>query len=151
MVREIRYRAWLKQEKKMGFVRELTFNKEKGLYHATIDDDKGVCIFYGFIEDIELMQFTGLKDVGGVEIYEGDILTVLDFFKDQVDCGAYTEHPENHLSEVVYSEEAGGFGVEMKESMEWYDKGFHSLWEVSTLDEEIKIIGNKFTDPELLK
>jgi hypothetical protein len=39
----------------------------------------------------------------------------------------------------------------MKESMEWYDKGFHSLWEVSTLDEEIKIIGNKFTDPELLK
>lgn len=64
-MRPIKYRAWHKQEKKMFRVRSLEWdllgqklNRVDGWYHGLM----------------VLMQFTGLKDRDGVEIYEGDII-----------------------------------------------------------------------------
>lgn len=63
MSREIKFRAWDKDDKQMHY------GLEVGYLHS---DNQGSIIP---IEEMQLMQYTGLKDKEGKEIYEGDIVT----------------------------------------------------------------------------
>lgn len=57
MSREIKFRAW--QDNKMVF--------------SPLSSNYGLTRFFGFLyEDAPIMQYTGLKDKNGKEIYEGD-------------------------------------------------------------------------------
>ena len=114
-MREIKFRAWVKSEK--CFIQHQEVIERS---HLQFNDD------LGGHNDI-VMQYTGLKDKNGREIFEGDIIL-------------FKYHKEDIKAEVVFK--MGTFCISLKE-------GSYPLCEY--IHQELEIIGNKFENPELLK
>lgn len=83
-------------------------------------------------EPCYLMQYTGLKDVHGKEIYEGDVVNTI--YDGELFTGV-----------VVYDESELGFKA--TNGKENYGSNFQYL----PCCEEVEIIGNIYENPELLK
>jgi uncharacterized phage protein (TIGR01671 family) len=144
MNKEIKFRAWDEEimyyegdhyHESGCYCKFIGVSKGKPIVEETCEDDSN----YGKItvmEGLVLMQFTGLKDKKGKEIYEGDIL-------------------------LFHSKKWDGFTSEIREEVIWDNEGgcympFNSYLDetgCSMVDEKrgYEVIGNIYETPELLK
>ena len=126
-MREIKFRAWIKELNEIREVEYINFwkkmisfpNKFCKEYYLNADFD-----------EIELMQYTGLKDKNNKEIYEGDIVKLR----------------ANHgIGVIKYYDEWGAFVVEYIKPRPLAVLGMNYY------KEDIEILGNIYENSELLK
>ena len=133
MSREIKYRAWLKEEKKMVNVETIDFS-EKSIQHLEKNEIIDAYLLRTtFLEDIDLMQYTGLKDKNGKEIYEGDILKYNFPYDGRL----------KHISLVKFVETEASFGIK-----DIYGNEI-PLYRI-TANNYFEVVGNIYENPELL-
>ncbi|MDD5007300.1 MAG: YopX family protein [Syntrophorhabdaceae bacterium] len=131
-MREIKFRAWDREQYEMS-------------YSDPLDDLECASSWFNSLEDrdirasgnIELMQYTGLKDKNGKEIYEGDI------------------GHGNRLVSFIIVPILGGLSVL---NIRFFGQEHNELIALPTNDaqtaawlHESEVIGNIYENPELLK
>lgn len=74
-MREIKFRAWDRLEKKMVYIDPLRLNSWDGqIDSGWYEDENGSHALWQEFNEGRVMQYTGLKDRDGNEIYEGDYM-----------------------------------------------------------------------------
>ena len=127
-MRPIKFRAWDKYKKWIVYDFQ---NTHDGLWSERnsdeINDYYNYSIFHDFTdeENFKLMQYTGLKDKNGVEVYEGDIVS---YFR---------------KSNSVIEWKDGGFII--KRILD----GEYEL--IQSRIAEIEVLGNVYENPGLLE
>lgn len=121
MSRTIKFRAWSVKGKRM-----YTAGFQVSPFNGVALSLRGEGTAEGWYrnDDLLLMQFTGLTDRHGKEVYEGDVVR-------KTSCGDYGK-----VGVVVY--EKAGFQI---------GEG----WDGLSLDAEIEVLGNLYEHPELVR
>lgn len=132
-MRDLQFRAYIKDIKKIVDVYDIDFLQET-ISFMNPCDTKYTCKKFN---EIEFMQYTGLTDKNGTEIFEGDIVRINGWWDVSGPAGY-----EKNMTVVKYDNEVCGFTPMCN-----YDTDcgvFHSA-------EECEVIGNVFDNPELLE
>ena len=133
-MREIKFRAWSGEKMILSSLYDMVFN-----------DD--ACCFWDYKkrELMPVMQYTGLKDKNGKEIYEGDILRV------ELECrnpGYIGNRPATKRIKIKMVYKDGAFLFENlrqgRGHMNWRWKRLRN-----DLLTELEVIGNIWEKPEL--
>ena len=141
-MREIKFRIWDKEQKKMlkpqweddddrgiegkAKIRISTDNKIYFTLTGYVDDDG-----WPYEVDCDIMQYTGLKDKNGTEIYEGDIVNCIEY-----KC----------YGKIEWNEEEAGFYF-----YTLFEDGGYQEERLYDYVEELWVIGNIYENPELLE
>jgi len=135
-MREIKFRAWLNDKARMIDVYQIDLKQHEVQELIISKVRKGH--EWEWHADFNLMQFTGLLDKSGKEIYEGDILVFhLDFYTDAGDIGGREHIVENKYVQVKWEQE----------SCSWILSNFGGRL---MQDTNYEIAGNIYENPELL-
>ncbi|EGQ0541183.1 hypothetical protein I2A86_001913 [Staphylococcus aureus] len=122
----LKFKAWDKDKKVMSIIDEIDFNSGYIL----------ISTGYKSFDEVKLLQYTGLKDKNNTEIYEGDIVE----FKYPHD------KTFKEIGIITFSAEKACFVIKMIR---------HTIQEFElyrgVANSYLKVIGNKFENPELLE
>lgn len=146
-MREIKFRAWSKTKRKMACV--------SALYFDIFDTDKlnlALLVFDGHISEcsthtIIFMQYTGLLDKNGEEIYEGDIVRgIVETISNKYPmCGeVFYDHSGFKLKTI---QEKSAEQEERNGDVNYFD----FIDDDGDIFSDMEIIGNIYENPELLK
>ncbi len=118
-MRDIKFRTWNIADKTMGEPFSLQTAIASRVYNGV--DTTGV----------EYMQFTGIRDQNGKDIYEGDILKI-----------EYLDGPKTGSVE----QEEGWYGIQVQEEPSRHPAHFSPF----TSTDDPVVLGNIYENPELL-
>lgn len=147
-MRTIKYQAWIKDEKRMISPLVVKIFND-GDFVVREYDGKVDNTYYFEDGNVELMEYTGLKDVNGTEIYEGDILEIPGYFSDL--CNK--EIP-NHLGYVKYVDKEARFNlIYINDPICWKKDATFLIYAFKQAEKNggIKKVGTIYENPELLK
>jgi uncharacterized phage protein (TIGR01671 family) len=134
MKREIKFRAWDKITCELKTINQIDYVSQEIVF----PDIKGTDFTdWKMFDDVELMQYTGLKDKNGKEIYEGDIY--------QVD--------KNHLVYTVFFHQGSfcaGININNCVPINWEPEEDSEDMQECNFSQTIEVIGNIYENPELL-
>lgn len=124
-MQEIKFRAW--QAHKHRFLDFDWMIRPNGRVYSIVKDE----IWDDFTNEVELTQYTGLKDVNGKPIYEGDVVNDGDSGKNFI---------------IYYNQSLATFDLSDVRNTGW-------LWPFYSTNTAgpYKVIGNKFKNSELLE
>ena len=122
MKREIKLRAYIRDEGRLLNVNLIDFNDE----YVRVWDEYGEDEEEWLFKDCELMRYTGMDDVNGKPIYEGDIVKAYRTCKSDL---------------ITFAN--GSFGIA--------PDYWHSFESFTDFYGKCEVIGNKFENPELLE
>ena len=145
MGREVKYRAW--DGTRWFHVISLHF-LAKGVYiEGWTDDSKHFAA--GFVGDVfkALVQFTGLKDSKGVEIYEGDVVrsrgTFISRTPQQKEVRGADVVQTDEIGVITWDEEGADYNLSQLDNQTI--EGF------PLLDARYEVLGNVHQTPSLLE
>ncbi|MYV00125.1 hypothetical protein GB995_12520 [Lactobacillus plantarum] len=142
MATMIKFRVWDKVQNKMLLPDNIEFIHGQAYWAEASADGQDECSNDGKVDGIgalfELEQFTGLKDVNGKDIYDGDIVSVFNedgnYYNDVIEWCIKYNYPAFELKYHSHLYESNALSEIMNAGVE-----------------NIKVIGNVYENPELLE
>lgn len=144
-MREIKFRGYCDKDSEWRFGLYVSDGKHYEILTA-IDGTDGKELYGSPVDPETVCQFTGLKDCGGDEIYEGDVIEIRffdDFSNDCVTVDYEEDDPSIYTAKVHW--DCAGYWLFSEKDATWFFP--------QSLDDyaNIKVIGNIYENPELLE
>ena len=143
MNREIKFRAWDNENKYMITSKQGIFTALRNSMNITVQDNgyyNNGDLLKPNKEKYTLMQYTGLKDKNGVEIYENDII---DIHQTVNGYNQFVIQYDNYKFSARY------YNQKTKQILGWYQYDLDELFEINETEKEIEVIGNIYEDKEV--
>ena len=125
---------------------DLEYNKKKSVARIHSYEQQGEYIGQQEVDDKTIGQYTGLRDMNGVEIYEGDVVDWTFFYRGYTGTGGAVECDTQVKGIIEWHQ--GGFILNFIENDFEY-AGQYSISSLNTDTEaDVVVVGNIFDDKQ---